>query len=214
MTGNSIDLRSLLPPVRNQGGRNTCIAFAATGAHSVLCGTPAPSLSVEYVHYHACKKRPVFNPHEGTSVSNMFDAVAEAGQPHDSMWPYLDVLPMDLSAYHPPVVPPALYRHSGELFNDFEAISIHLQKGIPVLLGLRLSTSFHLLSAMEILEFDPDPNPAGHHAVVAIGCRTVRSETVLVLRNSWGDGWADAGHGHVNETYLKPRITFMGAFRA
>jgi len=214
MTGDSTDLRLILPPVRNQGSRKTCMAFAASGAHSSLCGTPAPVLSVEYVHYHACQNRPVFNPHEGTSISNIFNAVAEAGQPQDSMWPYLDALPADLTTYHPPIIPGTLYMHSGELLHDFSEIASHLEKGIPVLLGFRLSISFHYLHGTDVLEYDPDPNPAGHHAVVAVGCRNMASQTVLIIRNSWGDGWADAGHGHISETYLKPRITFIGVFRA
>jgi hypothetical protein len=214
MTGSGIDLRALLPPVRSQGSRNTCMAFAASGAHAAVCGNPGPDLSVEYAHYHACQRRAIFNPHEGTSVTNMFEALADSGQPHDSMWPYLDALPSDLSTYYPPVVPSALYKHAGLLLSDFSDIVLQLQKGVPVLLGIRLSISFHMLSGTNILQYDPDSNPAGHHAVVAVGYEEVGTQTVFLVRNSWGDGWADAGHGRIDESYLKPRVTFIGVFCA
>ena len=214
MTGNSIDLRPLLPPVRNQGSRNTCMAFAASGAHATICGSPSPALSVEYAHYHACQRRAVFQPHEGTSVTNMFDALATSGQPHDNMWPYLDALPNDLSTYYPPVVPPTLYKHAGLLLADLSEVDPQVQRGVPVLLGIRLSIRFHMLTGKNVLQYDPDPNPAGHHAVVAVGYEEIGGHRVFLLRNSWGDGWADAGHGRVEESYLKPRVTFMGVFCA
>jgi C1A family cysteine protease len=214
MTGSSIDLRPMLPPVSNQGSRNTCMAFAASGAHAAVCGKPGPSLSVEYAHYHACQRRLIFNPHEGTSIMDMFEALADSGQPHESMWPYLDALPNDLSKYYPPIVPSTLYKHAGRLLANFSEVVPQLQKGVPVLLGVRLSVNFHILNSKDILQHDPDPNPAGHHAIVAVGYEEKGSQTVFLVRNSWGTGWADAGHGRVDASYLKPRVTFMGVFCA
>ena len=209
-----IDLRHLLPPVGNQGTRNTCMAFAASGAHASVCGQPAPSLSVEFAHYHACHRAPAFKPQEGTSASDMFDALAHAGQPHEAEWPYMPTLPVDLSTYHPPQLLTPTFKHTGSFFARFEDIYDHLANGKCVVLGVQLSVAFHMLTGSAVLAFDPDLNPAGHHAVVAVGARQDGLHDVLLLRNSWGDGWADAGHGHVSEAYLRPRITFMGVINA
>ena len=212
MITTAIDLRPKLPAVRNQGGRKTCMAFAASGAHAQCCGTPALGLSVEYAHYQACLQRATFNPHQGTSVIDMFAALSLIGQPEESSWPYGDQLPDDLSSYHPPAAASILFKHTGNLLTNFDDIVLNLENGKPVLIGVNLSTAFHFLRGTDILQFDPSSDPAGHHAVVIVGAREVEGRLVFLVRNSWGDGWADRGHGHISETYLRSRATFMGVF--
>ena len=185
MTVAPIDLRHLLPPVRNQGTRNTCMAFAASGAHASVCGQPAPSLSVEYAHYHACQRQSSFNPHDGTTANDMFDALADAGQPHEAEWPYMPALPVDLSTYGPPQLLRPTFKHKGAFFARFEDIYDHLANAQCVVLGVQLSIAFHMLRGSDVLTFDPDLNPAGHHAVVAVGARHDGVHNVLLLRNSW-----------------------------
>src|SRR5258708_38222177 len=50
------DLRSMFGPVRDQGQRPTCLAFAASDLHAAVRGAWAP-LSCEYIFYHAQKAR-------------------------------------------------------------------------------------------------------------------------------------------------------------
>jgi C1A family cysteine protease len=190
------------------------MAFAATAAHCVLHGTPGPQLSEEYAHYFACSNRADFDPHGGTSPHDMFEAIEKNGQPRDQAWPYMETLPTDLSEYSPPSVTALqLFRHRGEMLRDFTDLTRNLQDGWPVLLGIDISVSFHNLRAKNVLSFDPDPISAGHHAVLAVGIRKDGPESVFLLRNSWGEKWADAGHGHVSGDYLEPRIMFMGVYR-
>jgi hypothetical protein len=49
------DLRSMFGPVRDQGARPTCLAFAASDAHAAVRPDWVP-LSCEFAYYHALKR--------------------------------------------------------------------------------------------------------------------------------------------------------------
>ena len=75
----SVDLRPSFGPVRNQGPRPTCMAFAASDVHAGLRSGWTP-LSCEFAFYHAQRRvgRP---PNKGALLSAMLDTLREDGQP-------------------------------------------------------------------------------------------------------------------------------------
>src|SRR5438105_14391048 len=87
----SVDLRPSFGPVRNQGPRPTCMAFAASDAHAGLRSGWA-ALSCEYAFYHA-QRRAGRSPNKGALLSSMLDALCHDGQPEESGWPYLAATP-------------------------------------------------------------------------------------------------------------------------
>src|SRR4051812_13826074 len=91
------DLRGQFGPVRDQGARPTCLAFAASDAHAAL-RAPWRALSCEFAFYHAQQRaeRPFV---VGAVLPSMLTALRENGQPVEDDWPYLDALPADLGAY-------------------------------------------------------------------------------------------------------------------
>lgn len=58
------DLRGRFGAARDQGGRETCLAFALSDTHAAARGLPWSPLSCEYLFYHA-KQRDKTPPHGG-----------------------------------------------------------------------------------------------------------------------------------------------------
>ena len=210
----STDLRSSLSTIRNQGQRETCLAFAASDAHALSHNRPMADLSAEYAHYHACRRMPVFDPHQGTSGQVMLQAIENDGQPPESEWPYLAALPADLSAYVPPAIASGVIQKRGEELNTLADADAALKADLPVIMGLALSMAFFRLQSTTILIADPDPIVRGTHAVLAVGKFSSLEGPGYLIRNSWGTGWAASGYGLISEAYLVSRILFLGVFRA
>jgi hypothetical protein len=96
----SVDLRPSFGPVRNQGPRPTCMAFAASDTHAGLRSGWTP-LSCEFAFYHA-QRRAGRPPNKGALLSAMLDALREDGQPAEMGWPYLPATPNDAASWAPP----------------------------------------------------------------------------------------------------------------
>ena len=81
MTSTTIktDLRRLFGPVRDQGQRPTCLAFAASDVHAALRGAWSP-LSCEYIFFRA-QQRSKRKPTEGATLPSMLEALRDDGQP-------------------------------------------------------------------------------------------------------------------------------------
>lgn len=88
-----VDLRSLFGPIRDQGARPTCLAFAASDTHAALRAGWDP-LSCEFAFYHA-QKRTGRPPTKGAFLEDMLAALREEGQPVETGWPDL---PRDFSS--------------------------------------------------------------------------------------------------------------------
>jgi hypothetical protein len=106
------DLRHLFGPVRDQGQRPTCLAFAASDTHAALRDAWEP-LSCEYIFFHA-QQRAGRTAKDGATLPTMLEALRHDGQPHEAGWPYLVTLPTDLTQWRPPVGAAPLYRRAGE----------------------------------------------------------------------------------------------------
>jgi hypothetical protein len=126
------DLRHLFGPIRDQGQRPTCLAFAVSDVHAALRGGWLP-LSCEYAFFHA-QRRAQRQPTEGALLPAMLGAIRDDGQPVEAGWPYLAQLPPDLSRWKPPAGVAPLFRRAGEPgAYTVDAIIAQLDHGVPVL---------------------------------------------------------------------------------
>jgi hypothetical protein len=203
----SVDLRASFGAARNQGPRPTCLAFAASDAHAALRQGWAP-LSCEYAFYQA-QRRAGRAPNTGALLSSMLEALRRDGQPEESGWPYLSETPADAGSWAPP-------REIGDLFGRNSAIATHsvdrviqeLDQGRPVIVLTMLSRAFYQRNPQGVV--DPasgeQPEPDRRHAVVAVGHGMVDGKRAVLVRNSWGPSWGDAGYGWLTEPFLGPRI--------
>jgi hypothetical protein len=171
----AVDLRTNFGGARNQGTRPTCMAFAASDAHSFVHGT-TEFLSAEYAHYSARRRSPPLNPNAGVSMGHMIDAIRDDGQPKEEIWPYLTVVPSSAS-WAPPADCGEMFRHAFvEKPADIANVVTALDGGRPV-------------------------------ALVAVGHGTNGGDALVLVRNSWGETWANLGYAWLTSDYLAPRIS-------
>jgi C1A family cysteine protease len=193
-----------MAPVRDQGQRGTCLAFAVTAAHEVERSggsppSPPEDLSEEAL-YWGCK-RTDGNWTAGTTFLSASTALGRWGQPLEADWPY-DPTRADGVAYSSPTRPGA----SGWFRSGLRKIAValadvrtHLDGGTPVLLGLTVFDTFYSPDAAGHIADPPSGASArGRHAVLAVGHQTDE----LLIRNSWGTTWALAGYAWIGDGYI------------
>jgi len=202
-----IDLRNHFPSIRDQHTRPLCLAFASSDLNSYANGL-AHSLSVEYLSYYAYKDFSNNNFETGLTIHAVSSALYNRGQPSESAFPYQ----IDTDK---PLEPPSsdfkekLYSTGKEKILTRNEIIQNLKSNIPVIVGVELSHTFFNPKPPYLIDFE-DGNFGGH-ALIIVGYGELNdgSEYFLV-RNSWGEQWADAGYAWLSADYInKKSITFM-----
>lgn len=198
----SVDLRGQFGPVRNQGKRPTCMAFAASDAHAALRDGWYP-LSCEYIFYKA-QRRAGRAPASGALLSATLGALHDDGQPEESGWPYLPNTPDDAGWAPPASIGPVFGRNGATAKHAVDHIAAQLDQGVPVIILTRLSISFFTPSAGAMVIPGPGeiPDPNIRHALVAVGHGKLGADRFILVRNSWGNGWGDQGYAWVSEGFL------------
>lgn len=198
------DLRHMFGPVRNQGSRPTCLAFAASDAHAALRGKWSP-LSCEYLFFHA-QRRGNRAPSTGAILRHILDALREDGQPEEKGWAYLKG-PVDAKTWQAPAKAAPLFRRGSESNpTSVDEIIAQLDQGRPVLVLTTISQSFYDAAANPIVDHNEVPDPSLRHAVVAVGHGTTSGQRAVMMRNSWGTDWGSSGYAWLTEEYLLPRV--------
>jgi C1A family cysteine protease len=200
------DLRSGLLPVRHQGRRPSCLAFATSTAHEHH-SRHAEALSVEYLYYQAVVRMASRNPDEGSTMEAIAAALRQEGQPFETAWAY-----QPAQLYPPDWAPPTnvgiLHRASmsvsGPAIND---ICQRIDTGLAVILGLVITDAFWMPDASGIVPDSEPDTERGGHAVLAVahGYNAVGTRLILA-RNSWGNQWGLNGYAWLTQHYLARQL--------
>jgi C1A family cysteine protease len=196
-----------LGPVRDQGQRGTCLAFASSAAHEAArAASGSTELSVEWLFW-AAKQRDA-DPDDGTTPAAIRDALLHVGQPEEDVWPYDDARSHSDVSYSPPVLNGVTcYQRASVVPAPTVAdVVASLDAGTTPVLGITLTVPFHYATPTDsrVGEFAALEPVTGSHAVLAVGYgRDVRDgELYVVIRNSWGHGWGQGGYAFVGSAYL------------
>lgn len=199
-----VDLRSNFGAARDQNPRPTCLAFAASDTHAALRSGWNP-LSAEWAYYHAVK-RDASLPQEGSTLASMLAAIKSDGQPAESDWPYIQNAIIDVASWLPPASPSALFfRDNAACRAALQDVVDQLDSGVPVLITMTLSDAFYLPDT-GVVERAEAIDPKRRHAVVAVGYGERAGKRLILIRNSWGEGWGLEGYAWLAEHYLAPRL--------
>jgi len=203
-----VDLRPQFAEVRHQGSRPTCMAFAASDAHAFARGKP-DHLSVEYAFFHAVQRKPVPDPSTGVAFSHISAAIEIDGQPLERGWPYTSAS-LSPDRWKPPKDPGELFRRTSNAATlDIDMICTTLDAGRPMMIIMDVSQVFYSATGGGIISPALEPR-INTHAVIAVGHGTANGARCILIRNSWGKGWADQGYAWTHEHYLKPRLLVLG----
>jgi len=219
----TIRLFDKMPPVRNQGSRGTCVAFATIALREYLHRSD-PNLSEQFLYY-ACKELDGL-PGSGTYIHTAMAALNEYGVCEENIWTYNPVQTNNEGQGPPPnsalenaknyflsssrAVEPNLVKQYKQMLTGKEEIS-----GMPIVIGALVFDSWYMSPEThrtgKITMPLPKEKPTSGHAMCVVGYvddSDVPGGGYFILRNSWGGNWAAdspeaAGHALMPYAYVE-----------
>lgn len=223
----SANLVGQLPPLRDQGGRGTCVAHAALSVREQLetaAGSPTDiNLSEQFVYWW-CKQNDGIPKASGTYVSVAMRCLSEAGAPLEQVWPYVSFSQGDEGQGPPPAAAaagdPGFRTVRTMEFNrtDINGIKTCIAEGRVVAISVPVFDSWYYPTSTRrwgkiTLPF-PAENADGGHAVALVGYQDDPSTPgggYFIVRNSWQpwayDGVWQAGYGYMPYAYVSRYAT-------
>lgn len=225
----SVDLRAWCSPIENQGSLGSCSAHAGMGVVEYF-ERRAQGKHIDGSRlflYKATRNLMGVTGDTGAWLRNVMGALTLCGVVPEKYWLY-NVADFDKEppafAYavadnyealkyfcHDPLganVPPA---------NVLASVKNYLAAGIPAMFGFYGFPSFEKTDIKGGIPYPcPKETAQWGHAIVAVGYDDAKKITntqcnkkttgALLIRNSWGTGWGDAGYGWLPYDYVLNRL--------
>jgi len=201
----SVDLRSKMQPIQDQGDMGSCTAFATTALYGFI--NPAYKTSQLFLYYNARyldylqgDNSPSID--DGSTVYQSVLSSKKYGICNSSLWPYIDTnLPKKPSTdcYTNALTHQTInYKNIKQTTDDMKAC---LNSGFPFMFGFLVYSSF-ISNSVSNTGIVPIPSRSekllGGHAVACVGY----NDNYFICRNSWGTSWGDKGYFYLPYNYL------------
>ncbi len=207
-----VDFFKWVPPIKDQGDLNSCVANSITGAYEFdgikTTGLHTP-ISRLYL-YKAARRLGGFTGDSGAYIRDGMRALVRLGAPPEALWDY------KVEAFdNPPDFVATAYAQNFEALRyvklkNLTEIKAYIRAGFPVVFG------FTVLPSIDQVKEDgwvPLPTsterPVGGHAVYTCAYSNNKKSSywndepgAIGFVNSWG-GWGDSGKGWLPYAYFE-----------
>lgn len=204
----SVDLRSVCPPVYNQGGLGSCTANAIGAAvefdQRKQKFPQAYTPSRLFIYYNERALEGTIPADSGAMIRDGIKVVAAQGTCPESMWPYVETNFADrppAPCYKVGKTHPAV--QYSRLPQDLGQMKACIATGYPFVFGFTIYQSFESDQVAHdgvVPMPDASESALGGHAVLAAGYDDTSSR--FLVRNSWGPGWGMGGYFTIPYPYL------------
>ena len=208
----SVDLRPLASPVRDQGQLGSCTGFAiAVGLREFLENVdkwPFTELSPQFLYYQERVIEGTVGYDSGAEPRDGLKVLASMGCAPESDDPYnvstFTQEPSSAAVADAKFYPISIYSNLATLTDVQDAHA----NGLGVVLGFEVYESFENIGADGVMPM-PKPNEQdlGGHCVFSVGYKndtTYPGGGYLIVKNSWGTGWGDKGYFYMPYAYVNP----------
>ncbi len=208
-------------PVRSQGRRPTCAAFAAVRAVEILAKAMGRErdLSEQYFYYASkpkCQQSPCQSPGSwprkafvNSQRNSGFDIPLEKSCPYNDKKKRGNETQIPLKRS---CLQGVAKVESFSMIKDRKEIHRRLRLGQPIIGGFRLSDDFFLNTGYVFKEKGQRVGQREHaqgHAILLVGLMELPKELhktqgryCTLIANSWGEGWGRGGHACISDAWF------------
>lgn len=213
---NSVDLRHMCSPVRDQGQLGACTGFAiAVGLREFIMnklGQPFVPMSPLFLYYEERAREKTINEDAGAQPRDGFKVLSKTGCAPEADWPY-DITKFKQKPSQQAMVAAADYKiasyHRLKTVTDMESC---LASGFGFVMGFKVYESFEsdaVASTGKMPMPQPNEQVLGGHAVFCAGYQCDNSEPGgghFIIKNSWNTNWGDQGYFYMPFAYATPEL--------
>lgn len=193
----SVDLRSKMPPVWDQGQLGSCTAFALTGSVSFLHGFVGSQL---WLYYKERMIEGTVRQDNGAEIRDGIKVLAKLGLPSEELWPY-EIFKFKTK---PPVSVDKAAKQ--DLITEYQRLQNAedykdcLASGNPFAIGISVYENFESEEMANTgVGAMPEGSCVGGHAICVVG---YNEDGSWLIRNSWGTSWGMHGYFTLPYDYL------------
>jgi len=198
----TVDLRSKMPPVYDQGQLGSCTANALVALFEY--NASAFKGSRLFLYYNARAAIGTTSYDSGAYISHCVKSLQNHGLCTEALWPYT-ISQFRVKPFAASYTNALLHRAATvqNIKNDFTSMKSSLNAGWPFAVGIAIYSSFET-AAVAATGNVPMPRPGetflGGHAIVCCGYDDKKQ--CWIMRNSWGPKWGAAGYFFLPYLYL------------
>lgn len=217
----SVDLRSTMPPVYDQGQIGSCTANAIGGAiqwdRMKMNQTPDFVPSRLFIYYNERAIERTVPLDAGAAIRDGIQSVVTKGVPDEALWPYIatpadpdtNLFPLGSAPRSDP--PPAVWGAAwhyktlsyARVTQTLSQLKGCLAQGYPFVFGFSVYSNIYDQFGNPVVTLNLPSSTdqlLGGHAVVAVGYQDATN--MFIIRNSWGPNVMDNGYFYMSYPYL------------